>query len=297
MSNSMPVFRDFVLLTALAAIFGGSFIFTDLAVRELSPLSVVFARLALATLLLYPLMRWRGLRLPKDPKLWLFIICAAFFGNALPFSLISWGQVRVDAGLTAIFMAVMPLLTVILAHMVTDDEKMNRLKLIGVLLGLLGVIVLFGWDKLGTLGEDQLRQYAIIGGALCYAINAILTKYLTSLPRLSMMTALTLTATLMLLPICFWFEAPLAQSLSVRSAGSLIYLAIGPTALATLLILDIIDRQGASFLSQINFMVPLFGVAFGWIFLGESLPPVAWMALLIILLGIGVSRLGGRRPG
>ena len=116
MSSQKPVARDFVLLTSLAAIFGASFILTDLAVRELSPLSVAFARLALAASLLYPLMRMRGLRLPNDRKIWFFIVGAAFFGNALPFSLISWGQVKVDAGLTAIFMAVMPLMTLVLAH-------------------------------------------------------------------------------------------------------------------------------------------------------------------------------------
>lgn len=285
---------DYLLLVVLALIFGASFLFTSIAVESVAPLTVAASRLFLAALLIYPLMKINGQSLPGMGKLWIFIIASAFFGNAMPFSLVSWGQVKVDAGLTAIFMAVMPLMTVLLAHVVTQDEKMNRYKLVGVLCGLVGVIVLIGWDRVGQLGDDLVRQYAIAAGALCYSVNAIVTKKLTAIPRLSMIFALLLSASLMLLPFALFIEQPWDASPNTNSLMALVALAIGPTAIATLMILVIIDRRGASFLSQINFLVPLSGILLANVFLDEILPARAWLALFIIMMGIALSRLGNR---
>lgn len=285
---------DYLLLSGLALIFGLSFIFTNISVQSVGPLSVATSRLLLAFLILFPIMRFYGQRLPARGRVWWFIAAAAFFGNSLPFALISWGQVKVDAGLTAILMAIMPLMTVLLAHVTTVDEKMNRYKLIGVLCGLLGVAVLMGWEQLGQLGDSMLRQYAIAFAALCYAVNAIVTKHLTDVPRLPMMCALMLVATCLLLPFALWLEPPWHASPTTSALAAIVALAVGPTALATLIILTIIDRQGASFLSQINFLVPLSGVMMARIFLSESLPPSAWIALGVIMFGIGLSRLGNK---
>jgi len=291
-SVKKPGFTDYLLLGGLALIFGLSFIFTNVAVQSIAPLSVATSRLLIACIFLYPIMRFYGQHLPGPGRIWVFIVAAALFGNSIPFALISWGQVKVDAGLTAILMAVMPLLTVLLAHVTTTDEKMNRFKFMGVLCGLLGVVVLMGWDQLGQLGDSMLRQYAIALAALCYAINAIITKHLTKLPRLPMMFALMLVGTAFLLPFALWIDQPWTASLDAKSASVVIALALGPTALATWMILTIIDRQGASFLSQINFLVPLSGVLMARIFLDETLPAKAWVALMIILVGIALSRLG-----
>lgn len=295
MKRATPGLADYLLLVGLAVIFGASFILTNMAVSSISPLTVATSRLLLATAMVYPLMRLKGQVLPGKGRVWVYIVAAAFFGNALPFALISWGQVSVDAGLTAILMAVMPLITVLLAHVTTTDEKMNRYKLVGVLCGLIGVVVLMGWDQLGSLGDNMVRQYAIAVAAICYAINAILTKKLTGIARLPMMTALMLVATLMLIPFALILEIPLERTPDIVSIGAVVALAIGPTALATLIILNIIDRSGASFLSQINFMVPLSGIFLAWLFLDEVLPASAWIALCIILAGIALSRLGNRQ--
>lgn len=292
MKQTSPGLADYLLLGGLALIFGASFILTNVAVSAIPPLTVATSRLLLAAAMLYPLMRIKGQVLPARGRVWVFIIGAAFFGNSLPFALITWGQVSVDAGLTAILMAVMPLITVLLAHVTTNDEKMNRYKLVGVACGLIGVVVLMGWDELGSLGDNMLRQYAIAAAAACYAINAILTKRLTGVARLPMMSALMLVGTGLLLPFALWLESPWTLSVNVTSMLSVVILAMGPTALATLIILNIIDRSGASFLSQINFMVPLSGVFMAWLFLDEVLPTNAWVALFIILTGIALSRLG-----
>ncbi len=290
-----PNLVDYSLLTGLAVIFASSFIFTDISVRDIPPFTVVTMRLGIAAIILYSLMIFSKQRLPSGGRIWVYIIASAAFGNAIPFSLISWGQVEVEAGLTAIFMAVMPLATIVFAQFFTDNEKLNRWKIASVLCGLAGVIILMGPAALGAIGEDTFRQLAILSAAICYAINAIITRQLTSMARLPMLSALMLCGTAMLLPISLLIDQPWQMiNYTPPALTSVLLLAAGPTAFATWIILIIIDRQGASFLSQINFMVPVFGVLFGSIFLSEILPVNAYIALGVILFAIGLSRKGSQ---
>jgi drug/metabolite transporter (DMT)-like permease len=294
-SRKSPALSDYLILTGLAVIFGSSFIFTALSVREFPPVAVVWLRLAMASALLIPVMIAIGQRLPPPSKVWGYIIASAVFGNAIPFTLITWGQTKVDAGLTAIFMAVMPLATILLAHLLTTDEKLNRWKLAGVICGIFGVIVLMGPSLLAGVGDALTHQIAILAAAICYAINAIITRQLVDLPKMSMMTALLICSAVILAPVYVLSGPAPMQVLSSTALLPVVALALGPTALATWLILVIIDRQGASFLSQINFMVPLFGVFFSAIFLSEVLSLNAWLALGIILIALWLSRTGSRK--
>lgn len=293
--KSSASWTDYALLLGLSVLFGTSFTLTSIGVRDIPPLTLAAGRLFLAFLLLYPLMRLNRQRMPAPGGVWWIILASALFGNALPFGLISWGQESVQAGLTAVFMAVMPLVTLLLAHWLTDDEKLDRWKLIGVLLGMLGVVVLIGRSALDALGDDLIRQSAILLGAICYAINAIITRQLTGLPRWSVMSALMLMGSVLLLPVSLLVDMPWQLRPAASSMAALVTLAIGPTAIATVLILIIISRQGASFLSQINFLVPVFGMLFGVTLLNEQLPTNAYVALVIILAGIGLSKLSSRQ--
>jgi len=289
-----PGIRDYALLVGLAAIFGTSFMFTNIAVQTIPPLTVATGRITLAALAIYAFLLIRGESLPRG-SVWVWIIGAAFFGNALPFSLISWGQTSVDSSLTAILMAMIPITTVLIAHVATVDEKLDRWMLIGVFCGFLGVIVLMGFDNLTQLGEQSLPQLAILLATVSYAVNAIIQKKLTHLSKWPMSAALLLAAAALTFPMAMIAETPWTASISSSSIYAVMALAIGPTAIATWLILLIIGRQGASFLVQINFMVPLFGVFFGAVFLKETLPVNAWVALAIILSGVALARRGGRR--
>ncbi|MCF6322096.1 MAG: DMT family transporter [Rhizobiaceae bacterium] len=295
MNKVRPAFSDYALLVTLAAIYGGSFMLTKVAVVEIPAATLVAMRLGIAAVIFGAAMFWVGQRLPGPGKIWLIILAAALFGNALPFYLISWGQESVDAGLAAILMATMPLMTIVIAHFFTNDEKLTRWKLAGFILGLLGVAVMIGIDKLGTLGQETIRQYAIIGGALCYAINGIVSKSLIHLPRLAMVAALMVLSTLMILPVALLNDGTIAllgaQGVSGKALASAIVLGILPTALGTMMIFVIITRQGASFLSQINFMVPVFGVLWGILFLAEILPANGAIALALILAGVAIARI------
>lgn len=295
MEKAEPRFFDYFLLVILAAIFGNSFMLVGIVVDELPSVTVVTLRLVMAALIFLAAMIAMKQRLPAIGKIWIVITGVAILGNVAPFFLITWGQEKVDAGLAAIFVACMPLMTIVLAHFTTSDEKLTLFKIVGFCFGLLGVVLIIGFDKLGTLGEDTVRQYAVIGAALCYAISAIISKALVKLPRLSMMSAIMLVSSLVILPIGLITGETaevLAGSLpSAKVIFSMITLAVVPTVIGTIMIFIIIGRQGASFLSQINFMVPIFGILWSMLFLSEVLPANAIYALALILAGVAIARI------
>ncbi len=293
-AKQSPTLSDYAWLFGLALMFGSSFTFTSIAVQEIPPITLAALRVVIAMVILLMVMKFYGQILPIGKRVWGFVFASAFFGNVLPFSLIGWGQLKVDAGLAAIFMAIMPLVTIMLAQFYTKDERLNRYKVMGVVLGLIGVAVLIGIDALSAVGDETLRQLAIVLAATCYAVNAIITKELVGHPRKSIMAALMVAAAIIFVPLVL-IEQPWSIRPSAAANLSLLVLAVGPTALGTLMILVIIDRQGASFFGQINFLIPIFGVIFGVLFLGERLSANAWLAMALILFGVALSRRGNQR--
>jgi len=282
---------DYFLLVLLGAIFASSFTMTKLAVVDVPPATMAFVRIALAAAALGVVMVFVSQNFAMMKGYWGLIFLAGLFGNALPFTLVAWGQGKVDAGLTAILMAVMPLITIVMAHFFTLDERLNIFKVVGFILGLVGVAVLIGFEKLAAFGSEGLREAAIMGAACCYAIHALLSKSLTVLPRKAVSTAMLLVSALMLLPLSLYFDQPWTLEISGQSWLMLVLLGLLPTALGTLVLFAIIGRQGAGFLSQINFIVPLFGVLWAVILLDETLPPNALAALVIILAGVAIARI------
>jgi len=288
-SNSL--FVDYALLILLASMFGASFMMTKVAVVDVPPATIAISRIAIGGVMLFFIMLMYKQTLRSLLPHWKMIALAGFFGTALPFFLISWGQEKVDAGLTAILMAVMPLFTLVLAHFFTNDEKLNAFKVIGFCLGLLGVAVLIGFDKLASFGEDTIRSYAIMLAACSYAVHAILSKFLTELPRYAVSSAVLLVSVLILLPMVLYLDTPWALDISTKSWWMLILLGVLPTGVGMLMLFAIIERQGASFLSQINFLVPVFGVLWAIALINETLPPNALAALIIILAGVAIARI------
>ncbi len=292
---SKSLAADYTLLTVLAAMFGASFMMTKVAVADVPPATIAISRIAIGGVMLFFVMLFYKQTLRSLLPHWKMITLAGFFGTALPFFLISWGQEKVDAGLTAILMAVMPLITLVLAHFFTNDEKLNVFKIIGFCLGLLGVAILIGFDKLASFTQEAIRSYAIMLAACSYAVHAILSKYLTGVPRYAVSSAVLLVSVLILLPIVLYLDAPWDLSISSTSWWMLILLGIFPTGIGMLMLFAIIERQGAGFLSQINFLVPVFGVLWAIALINETLPPNALAALVIILAGVAIARIKSNR--
>ncbi|MEM7619786.1 MAG: DMT family transporter [Pseudomonadota bacterium] len=288
--SSRPGFVDYTLLITLAAIWGASFYFIKLAVDTIPAVTLTLGRLAIGALFLYAIARIYKEPFPKDLMIWVYITLSAFIGSALPFTLISWGEETVDSGIAAILMGVAPLTTIFIAHFLTKDEKLNIAKIIAVVLGIFGLIVLMGSETFSTLGDDTVRQIAIAGAAFCYGLNTIITKSLIHLPKHSMVAAILIVSTIMMLPASIAWDKPWTLTPSSSSLISMAILGLLQTALAGLMMFIIIERQSASFFSQINFFVPIFGVVWGIAFLSEQIPPNGFIALGIILLGMLIAR-------
>jgi drug/metabolite transporter (DMT)-like permease len=290
MSTGQPGVRDYVLLVILAAIWGSSFLFIKVAVAEIPAVTVATVRIVVAALILWLAARMAGQAMPRERAAWIAIVFAAFTGNAVPFTLIGWGEEQIDSGLAAILMATMPLTTLLLAHVFTSDEKLTVRKTVGVSLGLAGLIVLMGPERLARFGDEAIRELAVAGAATCYGINALITKRLVHLPRRAVAAAMLATSAVIMVPASLLIDRPWTLQPGSQVIVSVIVLGIFHTAIATMMLFAIVRRQGASFFSQINFLVPLFGVAWGALVLAERPSANALLALALILIGIAVVR-------
>ena len=292
---SRPGAVEIALLLSLATIWSSSFAFIKVAVETIPPLSVAAGRLTLAAVLIVAVARLRGLRFPSDKGLWPKFFAIGLFGNALPFTLISWGEVTIDSGLAAILMAVMPLATLVLAHLYTSDERMNPARVAGVFLGFGGVLVLIGPAALAGLGNEAVRQTAVAGGAVCYAIATVTARRLPKMPLFVSSAGALIASVVLSLPMALLIDRPWALSPTADSLGAVVALGLFPTALAMLMYFALLQRTGATFIALNNYLIPSLGVIWGILFLGEALSPRAILALAIILAGIAVTRIGMRQ--
>ena len=284
---------DWLGLLALVIMFGSAFMFTKLAIQEFPPSVVASGRIIIAALVLLVFALARQESFKFLSKTWLLLIALAFLGNCLPFYLISWGQQTVDSSIAGILMAVMPLTTILLAHFFIAGEPLTTNRVLGFLLGFLGIIVLLGPAALAKLESGAnvlIAMLAILGGAVSYAANSILAKRLPNESLLAISTAVLVIASLMMLPMLF--TADYAWDFDFKSVEllSLILLGIFPTAIATIIYFAVIARVGPSFTSQINYLIPVWAVLMGIIFLNESVGLNALIALAIILLGIAIAQ-------
>lgn len=283
------------MLIALAAVWGGSFFFNAVAVRELPVFTVVVSRVALAALLLLIALRLMGERMPTDRRVW-----AAFFGmgllnNAIPFSLIVWGQQHIASGVASILNASTPLFTVIFAHLLTDDEKMIGSRLFGVVIGFVGVAVMIGFDAMHMLGTDVVAQFMCLAGAISYALASIFGRRFRSMGIVPMTTATgqVIASSILLIPLMLVIDQPWTLPIpSMAAIGALIGVAAISTALAYILYFRILATAGATNLCLVTFLIPVSAILLGILFLNESLLPkhVAGMALI----GLGLAAIDGR---
>ena len=291
--------RQLALLVLLAGIWSSSFMFIKIGVATIPPATMAAARLSLAAVMLVAIARFQDYRLPFTLRAWGAFTFVGVMGNAVPFTLIAWGELEVDSGLAAILMGVMPVATALLAHAFVGDERLTRRRAAGVLLGFSGTVLLLGASALYGLGAHVAAQLAVVGGALCYAITTVFVRRFANLPDVLMAAGAITTGALAILPMAFLFESPLSVSPSVSSMAAVAVLGIVSTGFAALIYFYLIRTVGAAIFSQVNFLTPAIGVAFGMIFLGELPGADAWSALGLIVIGVWlVTRRSrpGRKP-
>lgn len=290
MTGRAPHVVDYLLLFGLAALWGAAFVFTKIAVDEIPPATQTAYRLILSAALLWVIFITLKQGFPRDLKTHALLLLAGLLGTAMPFFFIAWGQQVVSPGLTSVLMAIMPLVTLITAHFFTHDEKFSLFKVLGVALGVIGVGVLVGPSILAGLGGDIVHQSAILFAACCYAMNAVVTKFLLHLPKTQLVTLSISYGVVPVVVLARYMDGPFTLDYSFAPLASVAVLAVFQTVLASFLLVLLINRQGANFFSQINLLVPLFGVFWAFLIFSEQPSINSGVALFIILSGVIVAR-------
>jgi len=281
------------LLVVLGFVWGGSFFFAGYAVREVGPLTLTALRVGIAAVALWVWVIASGHRVPLDNRLWGAFAMMGLLNNAVPFSLIFWGQTEIASGLASILNATTPLFTVVLAHGLTADEKMTAGKAGGVLFGLLGVAVIMGPDAVAGLGGAFLAQAAILGAALSYAFAGIFgRRFKERTPAVTACGQVTMSS-LMMAPIAFITEDPLAGAMpGPLTWAAIVALGIVSTAFAYILYFHILKVAGATNVLVVTFLVPVSAIILGVLFLGEIL--LARHLTGMALIGVGLVVMDGR---
>jgi drug/metabolite transporter (DMT)-like permease len=239
----------------------------------------------------------RGTRLPRDGMSWLKLGFMGTLGTVLPFFLISWGETRIDSGLAAILMAFVPIGALVLAHLFYHDEPLTVGKLVGVVLGVAGIVVLVGPSALAGLGHQFAAELAVLAAALCYAGNTTVARRLGGLSADIVSIGMLLTAAVIAVPAALVVDEPWRLTPSWLSIGAVVALGVVSTALGYVLLFAVVARAGAGFAAFNNFLVPPVGVVWGVLLLGEAPSPHALVALIIVLAGLAAPRLWTRRLG
>lgn len=292
MAHRLPNAGDYGLLLLLAAIWGSSFAFIKIGVSEVPPITLTAVRLGLAAGFLLLVMAVTRRAFPAGRSLWTMMLASAVVGNALPFCLIAWGQQSIPSGTAAILMGVMPLITMVLAHAFTDDEKLNLRKVVGMVVGLVGLCVLVGPAALQGLTASFVGMLALLAAATCYGFNAVLIRRMDAPDRTSAVTIIILLSALIVAPFAFVLENPLVVAAGQKAWSAVMTLGVLHTSIATLLMFAIIGRAGASFFSQLNLIVPIAGVIWAAVLLSEIPGLNALAALGLIILGILIAKGG-----
>ncbi len=226
---------QWVMLLTLSVLWGGSFFFVGVAVKELPPFTIVTLRVTLAAICLLGAARLLGLRFPQGSRIWPAFFVMGFLNNLVPSSLIVWGQTHIASGVASILNATTPLFTVVVAHYLTHDEKFTIGRMIGVLLGLCGVVIMIGGAALRSPGMDVVALLAMLSAAMSYALAGVFGRRLRQMDVPPLMTAAgqVTASSLMLFPIMMIVDNPWDMTFpSLETICALTGLAVLSTAFA-----------------------------------------------------------------
>lgn len=287
--NIVMSWREWAMLLVLGAVFGGSFFFVEIAVAELPPFTIVLLRVGIAAIALQLFARFCGIRMWAYARHWKDFVGMGVLNNVVPFSLLVWGQTHIASGLASILNATTPVFMVLVAHWLIADERMKANKLLGVVLGLTGVIVMIGPELLTGLGDDLYAQIAVLGAACSYAFAGAFGRRFKRMdvPPMAVATGQVTTSTFVLLPFCLWIDQPWLLAMPGQATIlSVLTLALVSTAFAYILFFRVLASAGATNLSLVTLLVPVSAIALGSLVLGERLEPLQIAGMAIIALGL-----------
>jgi drug/metabolite transporter (DMT)-like permease len=283
--------REWAMLLALSVLWGGSSLFQGVAVRELPTLTIVALRVAIAALALGTLLVLLRISLPRRPEVWRAFAVMGPLNNALPFTLIVWGQGQIASGLAAILNATTPMFTILAAHVLTADERITAAKLAGILLGFAGVAVMLGQGTLAGADEGLAPQLAVLAAAASYALAGIWGRRFRKLGVAPLATASGQVAasSAMLVPLALVVERPwMLAPTGMATLAAVAALVLLSTALAYVLYFRILAPAGATNLLLVTLLIPPGAITLGIFVLGETLAPRQALGLALIAAGLVV---------
>lgn len=282
-------------LALLALIWGGAFMTTRVVLDDVPVVTLVLHRTFWAALVLWAYVFLRGLPLPRGWRIWGAFLVMGVLNNVIPFSLMTWGQLTIESGLTSILNATTAIFGVLVAAVFFSDERLTRRKALGVALGFSGVTVAIGVSSLTTFDPRSLAQLAVLTGTLFYALasawaRARLGGVAPQIAAAGMLTA----SSIILLPAAWIIDGPIAFDLGLRTWGAISYLTVIATAGAFLLYYRVLALAGSGNLMLVTLLIPPVAITLGAFVLDEALKPQAFIGFVLLALGLLVLN-GGKK--
>lgn len=285
---------NWILLLLLSAIWGGAFTLNKYALEAYSPEILVTGRLLVASLALILIVLVIFKKVKINPSDWRYYLFMSIVGIVAPFLLISYGQLGIDSSLAGILMSTMPISTLILSHFFLDDERMTKTKLIGFLIAFIGIVILImpGKNTLHTSMLDGLSsELMVISGAILYSFAAVYGKRFKITDPLNASTGVTLYSAVIMLIYLIFNPSIIPNDFGDMShLSAVLILGIFCTAIATIIYFQILQSSGATFISMMNYLIPVWAILFGVIFFNENTVWNYFIGLLIIIFGIQLSQ-------
>ena len=288
-----PKALDYTLLTILAFIWASAFFNIKIATYSYGPLTIAFLRSFFGTLPVILICYLRKIKIEAFSKDWYWFAAIGIINLVIPFFLIAYGIQKVQSNLAAILMASTPLTAAILAHFFINNEKINLIKSIGILVGFSGIVFLFS-DKILINENNFFSAFLILFGSCFYVVGGLLTLKISNKTNENVTASILIWATLILFPICIFIEQPWNLTPRLDSTISLIYLGVFSTGIAWLLRFYILKNNGLVFQAQVAYLIPIFGVILGFLFLKEGITPKVILSLIAVILGIYLVKRSGK---
>jgi drug/metabolite transporter (DMT)-like permease len=280
-----PKALDYTLLTILALVWASAFFNIKIATYSYGPITIAFLRTFFGTIPLVLICYLRKIKIEAFSKDWYWFAAIGIINLVIPFFLIAYGIQKVQSNLAAILMASTPLTAAVLAHFFTSNEKINLIKSVGILVGFSGIVFLF-FDEILINESNFLSAFLILFGSCFYVVGGLLTLKISNKKNENVTTSILIWGTLVLFPICMFIEQPWNLSPRLDSTISLIYLGVFSTGIAWLLRFYILKNNGLVFQAQVAYLIPIFGVILGFLFLKEEITAKVILSLIAVILGI-----------
>ena len=280
-----PKTIDYVLLTILALIWSSAFFNIKIATYSYGPVTIAFLRILFGAIPVVGLCLFKKIKIEAFSKDWHWFALIGMVNLVIPFFLIAYGVQKVQSNLAAILMASTPLSATVLAHFFTNNEKINYTKIFGVLVGFSGIVFLFS-DNILINENNFLSALIIFFASTFYVIGGLLTLKISNKKNENVTASILIWATLFLIPITAYTEQPWNLNPSLESTISVIYLGIVATGFAWLLRFRILINNGLVFQAQVAYLIPIFGIILGYIFLNELITPKVLVSVVAVIIGI-----------